>query len=113
MPTGQTPFVLTYGMETVVPFEIMVPSSRIQLNNEINAEDKRQLLSLQLDLLDEKRLPAVEHARLYQERLTRAYKKKVIERKFNIGSILVNGCLKKSFLANMGNRDRTGKDRTW
>ena len=84
-PTGQTPFALTYGMETVVPFEVMVPSSRIQLNNEINAKDKRQLLSLQLDLLDEKRLQAAEHARLYQERLARAYKKKVIERKFNIG----------------------------
>ena len=62
MPTGQTPFALTYGMEIVVPFEIMVPSSRIQLDDEINAEDKRQLLSLQLDLLDEKRLQAAEHA---------------------------------------------------
>ena len=94
---GSSPFVLTYGMETIVPFEIMVPSSRIQLDDEINAEDRRQLLSLQLDLLDEKRLQAAEHACLYQERLTRAYKKKVIEHKFNIGKWVLKEILPRKY----------------
>ena len=28
-PTGQTPFTLTYGMEAVAPYEILIPSLRV------------------------------------------------------------------------------------
>ena len=31
-PMGQTPYAPTYGMEAVVPYEIMIPSFRISLN---------------------------------------------------------------------------------
>ena len=43
----------------------------------------------QLELLDEKRLRTAEHAQVYQSHLLKFYQKKVIERKFKIGNIIV------------------------
>lgn len=88
-PTGQTPFALTYGMEAVVPYETLIPSLRVQLDEEFPLDDRRNSLLAQLELLDEKRLAAAEHARVYQNRLARFYQKKVVERKFKVGEMVV------------------------
>ena len=44
---------------------------------------------VQLELLDERRLRAAEHVQVYQNRLSKFYQKKVIERKFEIGEMVV------------------------
>jgi hypothetical protein len=88
-PTGQTPYALTYGMEAVVPYELMIPSLRITLNSQLADEDRRQALLSQLELLDEKRLQAANHVQVYQKRISRAYQKKVIERRFSIGDLVL------------------------
>ena len=46
-----------------------------------------------MELLDEKRLATAEHTRVYQQRLTKAYQKKVIERKFKIGDLVLKEVL--------------------
>ena len=51
-------------------------------------EHRVEILS-QLELLDEKCLRAAEHAQVYQKRLSKFYQKKVIERKFKIGDMVV------------------------
>ena len=53
-------------------------------------EDQRQEVSLlQLDLPNEKRIKVVEHAQVYQKRITRAYDKHVKERKFKVGDFVL------------------------
>ena len=80
-------------MEVVVPYEILIPSLRVQIDRGMSAEEKRQALLLHLELLDEKRLAAAEHTCVYQQRLTKAYQKKVIERKFKIGDLVLKEVL--------------------
>lgn len=55
---------LTYGMEAVLPLEVLHPSLRIQLDEDMTEDQRREALLLQLDLLDERRMKAVEHAQV-------------------------------------------------
>ena len=65
-----------------------------------------KVLLAQLELLDERHLRAAEHAQVYQNRLSKFYQKKVIERKFKIGDMVVKwkmikpGGLKSKFQPN-------------
>lgn len=73
--TGAIPFSLVYGTEAVLPYEVQVPSLRVAIDDELTHQEKRESLLAQLELLDEKRLHAADHARAYQLRLSRAYQK--------------------------------------
>jgi hypothetical protein len=92
-PTGETPYALTFGMEAVVPYELLIPSLRIELDKELSIDERQRALLAQLELLDERRLKATEHAQVYQRRLFRAYEKKVIERKFKVGELVLKKIL--------------------
>ena len=76
-------------MEAVLPYEIFLPSLRVQLDQEMSEREHQESLLAQLELLDEKRLKAAEHTQVYQKRLSKFYQKKVIERKFKIGDMVV------------------------
>ena len=54
-PTGETPFRLTYGNETVIPAEVGLISYRVH-NHDENRND--ETICLQLDLVDEVRATA-------------------------------------------------------
>ena len=79
-PTGQTPYALTFGMEAVLPYEIFLPSLRVQLDQEISESEHREALLTQLELSDERHLRATEHVQVYQNRLSKFYQKKVIKK---------------------------------
>ena len=64
-PTGQNPYSLTFRMEAVLPYEIFLPSLRVQLDQEASESEHRESLLAQLELLDEKRLRAAEHTQVY------------------------------------------------
>ena len=76
-------------MEVVLSYEIFLPSLRVQLDQEISESEHRKVLLIQLELLDERRLRAVKHVQVYQKCLSKFYQKKVIERKFEIGDMVV------------------------
>ncbi|XXG85808.1 hypothetical protein AAC387_Pa11g0826 [Persea americana] len=88
-PIGETPYALTYWMEAILPFELLHLSLRIQLDEEMTEGQRREALQIQLDLLDEKRMKAAEHAQVYKKRIARAYDKHVIERKFETGDLVL------------------------
>ena len=63
---GETPFSLTYGSEAVIPAEIGMPTFRTMM---ANIEDNDDEISLNLNLLEERReMAAIREAK---------YKKKV------------------------------------
>ena len=50
--TGETPFLMTYGAEAVIPLEIGFPTSR---TSSFNPRDNDEQLTKSLDLIEEKR----------------------------------------------------------
>ena len=54
-PTGETPFKLAYGSEAVIPAEVHMTSHRVK---KYQAEENKEQLRLNLDLMDEVRMDA-------------------------------------------------------
>ena len=73
-----TPYSLVYGMDVVLLVEIELGSLRVALEQQIYETEWAQVRFDQLNLLDEKRLRAVDHVQAYQRKTTRAFKKWVI-----------------------------------
>ena len=88
-PTGATPFSLVYGVEAILPIELEIPSLRVSLQHFIDDNTYRQDRLAQLDLLDEKRISALQHLRVYYERIKRAYNKRVHFHEFEVGDLIL------------------------
>ncbi|XP_075091679.1 uncharacterized protein LOC142171871 [Nicotiana tabacum] len=92
--TGATPYLLVYGTEAVIPAEVEIPSLRIILEAELIDAEWVQIRYEQLALIDGKRMSAVCHVQLYQNRMARAFDKRVRPRQFTSGKLV----LKRIFL---------------
>lgn len=73
-------------MEAVLPIEIEIPSHLISLERQLPEEERHRERLAQLEWLDEKRLRAAHHAQIYQRRI---YQKKVLERRFEVGDLVL------------------------
>ncbi|XP_070029085.1 uncharacterized protein [Nicotiana sylvestris] len=80
--TGETPYMLVYGTEAVIPVEVEIPSLRVI--QEAKLSDAKWIRSRyeQLELIDGKRMNALCHGQLYQNRMSRAFNKRVKPRQF-------------------------------
>jgi len=54
--TRTTPFSLVYGMETVLPIMVEIPSMRVLMKTKLEEEEWVQARFYQLNLIDEKRM---------------------------------------------------------
>ncbi|XP_074291084.1 uncharacterized protein LOC141617844 [Silene latifolia] len=81
-PTGQTPYFLVYGCETVIPVEVHMPTSRYSLNN---IEVNNSLMQDSLVLTEELRDAAKIRIASYQQTVARRYNKNVKIRVFKEG----------------------------
>jgi len=88
-PTKATLFSLVYGCEVVLPLGIQIPSLYVALTTEMTNEEKHQLQLQELEALDDKCLQAQQQIELYQARISRAFNKKVKERTFKKGDIVL------------------------
>ena len=75
--TGATPYSLVYGMEVVLPIETEMGSLRVALEKQILETEWAQARFDRLNLLDEKRLRAVDHVQAYQRKMVYAFRKQV------------------------------------
>ncbi|KMT11045.1 hypothetical protein BVRB_5g111360 [Beta vulgaris subsp. vulgaris] len=89
-PTQSTPYALVYGVESVLPLEIQVPSLRIAIQENLTTEENAKIRLAELESLDEKRLEAQQKLECYQARLTRAFNKKVRVRSFQVGDMVLD-----------------------
>ncbi|XP_059288545.1 uncharacterized protein LOC132041879 [Lycium ferocissimum] len=76
--TGATPYLLVYGTEAVIPAEVEIPSLRIIQEAELDDVEWIRKRYEQLALIDEKRMIAICHGQLYQQRMARAFNKHVL-----------------------------------
>ena len=76
-------------MEAVLPVEIEMGSLRVALKHQISKTEWAQSRYDQLILLDERGLRAVDHVQAYQRKMTRAFGKRVKNRIFQIGDLVL------------------------
>ena len=69
-PTGETPFKLTYGSETVIPAEVRMANHRVTMYQD---KDNEEQLRLNLDLIDEVRTDAEERTARYKNLMARQH----------------------------------------
>ena len=91
--TGATPFSLVYGMEAVLPVEVEIPSLRVLMEAKLSEAEWCQSRYDQLNLIEEKRLTALCHGQLYQQRMKKAFDKKVRPREFREGDLVLKKIL--------------------
>ena len=84
-PTGISPFALTYGMESVIPAEIGLPTIRTTMPESENAES----IARELDVSDELREAATICITSYQRRLANSYNRRVKPRVFWSGDLVL------------------------
>ena len=66
--TRQTPFFLTYGLEAILPADIMWKSPRVEAYQEGEADEARQL---ELDIVEEARINALTQSARYLQGVRR------------------------------------------
>ena len=64
--TRKTPFLLTYGVEAVIPLETGFLTTR---TSSFNPKDNDEQLARNLDLIEEKRADAMVQLAYYQQKL--------------------------------------------
>ena len=70
MPTGETPFRLTYRREAVISAEVGLTSYRVHNHDESKNDEA---IRLQLDLVDEIKAMAEQRLTWYQDRMAKHY----------------------------------------
>ncbi|XP_047330988.1 uncharacterized protein LOC124934495 [Impatiens glandulifera] len=87
--TGETPYSLVYGMEAVQPIELELPTLRVLLESHVIEEDWLKSRYDQLSLMEDRRLDALCKTQAYQQRMTRAFNKKVKPRHLVVGDLVL------------------------
>ena len=85
-PIGETPFKLAYGSETVIPVEVHMTSYRVR---KYQAEENKEQLRLNLDLMDEVKMDAEQRTARYKNLMSRQYDAMVKPRRFKIGDLIL------------------------
>ncbi|XP_009123662.2 uncharacterized protein LOC103848524 [Brassica rapa] len=80
--TQETPYALVYGAEAIIPIEMHVKTT---ISGTTSQEENHELMSLSLDLLDEKREAARLRNQAYQQEVAKTYNKKLRTRTFQQG----------------------------
>ena len=86
IPTGETPFQMTYGSEAVVLVEIGLTTFRTSTYDDNQNEEQ---LCLNLDLIDEVQGTAEARMKRYQEKMARHYNSKVKPRQLSVGDLVL------------------------
>ncbi|KAI5400852.1 hypothetical protein KIW84_065633 [Lathyrus oleraceus] len=90
---GQHLSKLVYGMEVVLPVEVQIPSLRVLMDVKLQEAEWVRTRYEELSLIEEKRLAAICHGQLYQQRLKRAFDKKVRPRVYHVGDMVLKRIL--------------------
>ena len=79
---GATPYSLVYGTKAVLPVEIEIPSLWVLAETELSEAEWVKQRMEHLNLIDENKLTALCHDQLYQQRIVKAFGKRVKPRSF-------------------------------
>jgi len=86
------PCKLVYGHEAVLPWEIRIGSRRIDLQDELTADEYYNLMADEKEDFVQSRLRALARVTKDKERVARHYNKKVVPKYFSEGDVNHIGC---------------------
>ncbi|XP_075103620.1 uncharacterized protein LOC142178191 [Nicotiana tabacum] len=81
--------MLVYGTKVVIPAEVEIPSLRVIQEAKLDDAEWIGVRQEQLMLIDEKKLDAVCHGQLYQNRMASAFNKRVKPRQLIPGQLVL------------------------
>ncbi len=82
------PYKLVYGHEAVMPWETTISSGRIDLQDELTADEYYNLMVDETEDLVQSRLRALVKVTKDKERIARHYNKKVVPKSFSEGELV-------------------------
>jgi hypothetical protein len=85
-PTGQSPYLLAYDSEAILPADVMWESLAVEQYDEGISEDRRRV---DIDGLEEDRCTALVQLARYLEGIRHYHDRNVKERSFNIGDLVL------------------------
>ena len=77
---------MTYGIEAVIPMDISMSSIRVL---SFSPDSNNELMTEQLDLLEERREMATIELADYQKKMDQRYDKNVRSREFSVGDLVM------------------------
>ncbi|PKI75190.1 hypothetical protein CRG98_004414 [Punica granatum] len=80
-------------MEVVLPVEVEIPSMRVLAESKLKEAEWLKQRYKQLNLIYEKRLTTLCHSQCYQQRMARAFNKKVCLHEFSPGDLVLRKVL--------------------
>ena len=96
---------MVHGDEAIFPLELEIPPLRISLQGDILNEGARKVRLQQLELLDEKRIKAIDHQKVYHAKIKREFGNNIKDKEFNVGDIV----LKENINKIIANEEAKGK----
>ncbi|KAI5397461.1 hypothetical protein KIW84_063325 [Lathyrus oleraceus] len=81
------------GILAVLPVEVQIPSLRVLMDVKLQEAEWVRTRYEELSLIEEKRLAAICHGQLYQQRMKRAFDKKVRPRIYHVGDMVLKRIL--------------------
>ena len=75
----QTPYSLVFGTEAMIPTEVVIPTTRYQLSDQVS---NNKILARALNTNDELRDPASTYIAARHQRVNKAYNKNIKIRRF-------------------------------
>ena len=86
---GKMPFSLVYGVNTILPIEVEIPTLRISMKGLTTNDDYRISQLQEMELLDEHQKVACDHLQAYQQCMSRSYNKKVKLHDCQLGDLVL------------------------
>ncbi|XP_070050714.1 uncharacterized protein [Nicotiana tomentosiformis] len=86
---GATPYMLVYGTEAMIPAEVEISSLRVIQVAKLDDVEWIRVRQEKLMLIGEKRMDALFHDQLYQNRMSSAFNKRVKPRQFIPGQLVL------------------------
>lgn len=84
--TGETPFVLAYEIEAMIPVEVGIPSHR---RKSFDTDENGRKLEEHLDLLEERRVSAETSVAACKRKTEQYFNKRVRSRSFKVGDLVL------------------------
>ena len=109
IPTGKTPFRLTYDTEAIIPVEVGITSIRREMFHKETNDDQ---LRINLDCLDEVRDGAFHKMMKYQQKMVEYYNRRVKLRQLDIGDLVLRKVTQQPKTLPKENSVQPGKDLT-
>ena len=111
--TGETPFSLVHGVESVIPIEHQVQTLRVTHAPEDEPKNDESRCDA-LDLVDEKRDSDLVRLSYYRQSIARFYNKDANMRRFDVGDLVLRKVFQNTAEANAGKLGANWEDPyTW